>query len=460
MQRLLCSLTFVGTALLGSAASAQTFAVDARMIGMGGAGDDPSIASGMVPSGSGYHVIPLPLSLIQLFRDLDQFNPASDQFNPVRAVESAASPFHLRAGRGSGVERPEYRLVSDLVNGRVSRDLSTYRGFTLPTTTAVEGLASGAFGKTFRFAKQPTGAFQGVYVGAGPYLALGTSLDVDPRLSDVFSSSAPRYFPDTAFDIHQEAAVQLAMSTIIGYRARLALPGAAPPASAPPTGAGPERPSRDGIYVAANYRHLTGFRYLEPTTTIRLDTDARGLVATSSSAPPLVVETLQATSGSGRAVDLGVQVVRGPVEVGVGVNGLGNRIRWTGLSRTRYALSSLTDDVELTEEDLPMPGTDVTVTLPVVTSANMRVNAGAWSLSAMGMQGYNGATVRGGVERRIGFLALRGGAQYQRGNWNPTYGFGIGRRVALDVAFFGTRANLQRARETAVAVSMRITPAR
>ncbi len=458
MQRLLCSLTFVGAVLLGSAASAQTFAVDARMIGMGGSGDDPGIASGMVPSGPGYHVIPLPLSLIQLFRDIGQFNPASDQFNPVRAIESAASPFHLTAGRGSGVDRPEYRLVSDLVNGRVSRDLSTYRGFTLPTTTAVEGLASGAFGKTFKFAEQPTGAFQGVYVGAGPYLALGTSLDVDPRLSDVFSSSAPRYFPDTAFDIHQEAAVQLAMSTIVGYRARLALPGSATAATAP-AGTDPEPPSRDGIYVAANYRHLKGFRYLEPTTTIRLDTDARGLVAPSAAAPPLVVETLQATSGSGRAVDIGVQVVRGPVEFGVGVNGLGNRIRWTGLSRTRYALSSLTDDVELTEESLPTSGTEVTVTLPVVTSANMHVDAGAWSLSAMGVQGYNGTTVRGGVERRVGFLALRGGAQYLRGNWNPTYGFGIGRRVALDVAFFGTRANLQRARETAVAVSMRISPA-
>jgi hypothetical protein len=71
-------------------------------------------------------------------------------------------------------------------------------------------------------------------------------------------------------------------------------------------------------------------------------------------------------------------------------------------------------------------------------------------------QGYNGGSSFGGVERQVGRLWLRGGGKYTRGKWDPTYGFGVGNKVALDVAFYGSHLNLEGKRQTTMAVSVRI----
>jgi hypothetical protein len=96
------------------------------------------------------------------------------------------------------------------------------------------------------------------------------------------------------------------------------------------------------------------------------------------------------------------------------------------------------------------------VTLPVVTSADLGFDAGDWAFSTNVMHGFNGNSFHGGLERRFSLFALRGGARYSRQQWDPTGGFGIGRKVALDVGFYGTHANLENKREMAVAVSLRI----
>jgi hypothetical protein len=70
--------------------------------------------------------------------------------------------------------------------------------------------------------------------------------------------------------------------------------------------------------------------------------------------------------------------------------------------------------------------------------------------------GFNGNTVNGGAERWFGVLAARGGARYSRGFWDPVAGVGIGRRVGIDVGFFGSHANLQEKQEFSMAVSVRI----
>jgi len=52
---------------------------------------------------------------------------------------------------------------------------------------------------------------------------------------------------------------------------------------------------------------------------------------------------------------------------------------------------------------------------------------------------------------------LRGGARYSFSQWNPTagVGFDLSRRVSMDVAAYGTSANIERTRHTAIAVSLR-----
>ena len=448
IQRFLCVLIVLSFMACGSTASAQTYSADARKVGMGGVGDNSNIAAGMVEPAQPYTVIVLPLGLIQVLQNLDQFNPTDDKFDPARAIESASSPLHYTTGRGStGAEHPEVRFITGLVNGELNRDLSTYRGFQLPETLAAQGLASGGFGKTIKFAQHSNGAFQGIYIGAGPYFSFDTTLGVDPKLTDILGSETAKYFPNSTFQILDGSAVQLAMSITFGYRARLAFPGGSA------SGGGP---SRDGVYVAFNYRYLKGFKYLQPDVAVRFDTDAQGFVSINPATTPLNINDLEASSGSGRAVDVGIEVVRDRWEAGVGFNGIGNQIDWTDLTLKRFTLRSLTQGGDFVEQMLPAPLTSLTVKLPVVTSGNFGFNAGDWALSTNVMHGFNGNSFHGGLERRLGPFALRGGARYSRQRWDPTYGFGFGRKIAVDVGIFGTHANLQDKRETAIAVSLRI----
>lgn len=328
------------------------------------------------------------------------------------------------------------------MNGELNRDLSTYRGFRFPETLSAEGLASGLFGKTIKFFKQSNGGFHGIYIGAGPYLSFDTTLGVDPKLIQILNSEAATYFPNNTFRIQDGSAVQLAMSIALGYRGKLALPG--------------DSDARDGLYLAMNYRYLKSFKYLQPDVTVRFDTDAQDLLATNPATKPISIIDLEASSGTGRALDVGVEVVRGHFAAGVGVNGIGNQIDWTDLVLKRFTLTSLVQGSEFVEEEIPTPLTNLTVKLPVVTSGNFGFDAAGWGVSTVATHGFNGNSFHGGLERRLGLFAVRGGARYSRDRWDPTYGFGVGRKIALDVGIFNTHANLQDKRQTSIAVSIRI----
>ena len=114
------------------------------------------------------------------------------------------------------------------------------------------------------------------------------------------------------------------------------------------------------------------------------------------------------------------------------------------------------DVSRIVEQSLPVSATEVTVELPVVTSGNVGFDYADWAFAANAQHGFNGNSFHGGVERRLGVFAVRGGARYSRDRWDPTYGIGVGRRVAVDVAIFSTHATLQDKRNTALAVSIRI----
>ena len=232
------------------------------------------------------------------------------------------------------------------------------------------------------------------------------------------------------------------MSVVVGYRSRLEIPG--------------WTSRRDGVYLAANYRYLRGFKYLQPDTTIRFDTDGAGLVTLNPATTPFVVNDLEADKGTGRAVDIGVQIVRGPWEGGFGVNGIGNRIEWTELTQKRYTLNSLLTGGDFVEQTIATLAGDVTVELPIVTSGNVGYDGDGYAFKASVVKGFNGKSFHGGAEKTLGPLAVRAGARYSRDHWDPTWGFGIGRRVGLDVGFYGTHWNLEEKRQISMAVSLRI----
>ena len=175
---------------------------------------------------------------------------------------------------------------------------------------------------------------------------------------------------------------------------------------------------------------------------------------TSISARACRIRILRHTSsqGSGFAIDMGVSGVIDRWEVGIGINGIANRMDWTGVERTDYVLDRLLFGGDFV--DLPTTSTgNARVELPVDIRANGAYNAGVWTGIVEYGHGYNGTSVRAGYEHRFNRLQLRGGGRYINDRWEPTggVGFNLSQGFGVDVAAFGTSANLERKRHVAIA---------
>jgi hypothetical protein len=448
------AIVFV-TAFLCCAASAhaQNWSFDARKIALGNAGGADHPASRMIDEERPYRAIVLPFGLIQVLRNPNVFNPDSDEFDIVRSVEYAASPFHYIIGRDSGTSETGRRLSVDIRNATLSRDLNTYRGFAPRQQPTSEGLTHTTYGLTIPVVRMPGGGFHGIYVGAGPYLSMRTSANIDQQLIDILASDVDVYLPNSSFRIGLDFRNQMAAAFTGGYRGRYPLAGVSG--------------ERDGVYVALDYNFLLGFRYEDYGTALALHTDSQGLLVAqpfAGSLPlrPLLVESGlnfrrdHSNSGRGYAIDVGAGIVADRVELGFGVKGLANRIAWTGVERTTRLGPDLFFGRELiSPPDVPVA--DVTVELPRDYRAYAGFRAGGGMFVGDVGRGFEGTSVHGGYEHNFGAIDLRGGALYSRERWQPTGGIGLnlGPRVSLDLAMFGTSANVERTRKAAIAVSLR-----
>jgi hypothetical protein len=436
---------FVIVLCLAPSAQAQNWSFDARKIALGDAGGADHPASRMIDEERPYKAIVLPFGLIQVLRDHHVFDPRSPQFDIVRSIEYAAAPLHHVIGRNSGTSETGRRLSVDIRNATLSRDLNAYRGFAPRQQPAAEGLTHTSYGATLPIVRLPGGGFHGVYVGAGPYFSMRTAADIDPDLIDILASDVDVYRPNDRFNIAIFSRDQMAAALTGGYRGRYTVPAL--------TG------ERDGIYVGLDYNVLLGFRYEDFDTVLRLDTDSQGLLTFNPSAGlPLVFERDHASRGRGRAIDVGVGLVADRVEVGFGVKGIANRLTWTGVERTTHSLASLfTGGAFVESPDVPVA--DATVELPrdYRAYAGYRIAPGMF-VADFG-RGFQGTSFHGGYEHHLGAIDLRGGALYARETWQPTGGIGLtmGPRVSLDVAMYGTSANVERQRKAAIAVSLRFT---
>src|SRR4030095_7269768 len=171
---LIIVLTLVSSAL-PQVGFAQGFNLDARRIGLGGAGYTNNMASKVIAEHQPYRVIPLPLGIFQLLDNRKFFDPNDPEFDPARAIEYAGNPLHFTLDRNS--DSAGHEFVNDLVNARFSRDLNAYRGFSPSPEIKAGGLFSPSWGKTIRVSGDAAaGKSHGIYVGVGPYVSLGTAL--------------------------------------------------------------------------------------------------------------------------------------------------------------------------------------------------------------------------------------------------------------------------------------------
>jgi hypothetical protein len=441
---LLVSVLTAGPAL------AQNWSFDARNIAMGGVGSTSNVAVDMVDEQRPYRPLVLPFGLLfQVLPNLPKLNPSSDDFDLIRTIEYAASPIHYILGRDSTATADVF--ITDLTNGELNRDLNVYRGFSPATSTFAEGLASPNWGYTFKVKKSDDGAFQGIYVGAGPYFSMKTDAEIDPALAAIFASPTPVYVPNTSFFMSNDTVGQFAIAITGGYRGRFALPG-----GARTTSGGPYQ-ALQGLYVGANYHFLRGVGYQNFEADARLDTNAQGLLFVNlTKGAPVTLVRRSASDGTGFAIDMGVAAVVNRWEAGFGVNGIGNRIDWTGVERTNYVLDSLFAGGEFVDGPT-VPVGDERVELPVDVRANGAYNADHWTgLTEFG-HGYNGTSFRAGFEERIDRYQLRAGSRYIKERWEVTGGAGVNLtpHFGIDVGLFSTSANLERQRHLAIGVSLR-----
>ena len=425
-------------------AVAQNWSFDARKIALGDASGADHPASRMIDEVREYRGIVLPFGLFQVVSNWQVFDPTSDEFDIVRSVEYAAAPLHYVVGRDSSESDSGRRLSVDIRNATLSRDLNSYRGFVPAQQPVAEGLLHTTYGFTIPVARGGSGAFHGVYVGAGPYFSMRAALGIDQQLIDLLASETDVYRPNAHFGLGIDSRNQLALAVTGGYRGRYAI-------------ATTSTRERDGLYVALDYNFLHGFRYEDFDSSVSLDTDGQGLLTIDPfGEAPVVLGRDHSSSGRGYAVDAGVGVVLDRVEVGFGVKGLVNQMEWNDVERTVHVLGNLFQGGDFLETPA-LPIADVTVTLPrdVHAYAGYRTDTGLF-IGDFG-RGFQGTSFHGGYEHRFGAIDLRGGGLYSRDVWQPTGGVGLnmGDRVSLDLAAYGTSANVERKRRMAIAVSLR-----
>jgi hypothetical protein len=408
---------------------------------MGGTADNENLGSRMIADQQQYRSIVVPLGLIQVIRDRRYFHPDDDAFNPILALEDMANPLHLTTRRGSATGN----FVTDLVNARFSRDLNRYRGFVVAKEVEAQGLASPSYGHVFRFRTDTDGNFDGVYVGAGPYISAKTVFNVDDQLRQLLASSQDVVLRNATLGLFDQSSGQAAAAITFGYRRRMPLPGQS------------SSSSRQGLYVAGDYHYLRGFRYDAADLQIRFDTDSAGLLTLTPNTTPISAAHSFSNKGNGFAVDLGVGAVVDRWQFGFGVNGIANRINWDNPQFEQITLNSLFTGSDFVRQPQPSSLSTIRVELPVETNGNVGYNGDSWSTLVQAGHGFQGNTFHAGVEKRVMFLAFRGGTRYSRDRWHPAagLGFNLTKAFGIDVAAFDTTANVQQERRVSYAVSLR-----
>ena len=427
--------------LFASSARAQSPIADARTLALGGLGIAESLFPGELTTEGNERTFIIPLGLLQMIGDYKALRSSSPEYDPFRALQYAANPLHFRTG---GVQsRPNISLVQDLRHGALNPDLTAYRGF-VPASGSAVGLIAPKFGRTIPLRSR--GVFEhGVFVGGGPHLAMGSTLNVDPKLTAMFAGEATTAAPGETLKVSDRLQGQLAGAFTVGYR------------TAFPVGAAGYRAS-----IAADVNYLVGAHYEDVGLHLGLQADTRGMVISrgADGESPFVVDRRSSWLGRGRALDLGVGIEMGQWEFGLRGDNLLSHITWRSPSDRIYTLntSAASPDTMFTVGVLP-PSQDIRVE----GESDYRGSVGFRAPSRLYLRAeaerLAGVTyLRTGIEVRASRVQLRGALTRGRRRLQPSAGISLsaGRGRWVDLAAFTTSSSFLPERRLAVAASVRL----
>ena len=428
-------------------AAAQAWNIDARSVGMGGIGGDQNLFAQTVARERGDRSIVLPLGLIQLLRDRSVFRSDSADFDPARAVEYAANPLHLQFGRSRSTASASF--VHDIRNASLQPDFSAYQGFA-PASMTARGVIAPKYGPTIWLHEGESGTRHGLFVGAGPHLALRTRLATDPRLALALDTGGESSVGTQRLSMNNTSTAQLASAFTAGYRGRFARSSGAEPGSRPDTAA----------FVLVNMNYLHGIRYEDVDLALQLQTNVDGRLVSDTDVAPLAFTRHTSSNGRGMSVDIGLGLTVHGFELGFSGNNLGNRIDWRTPTARPYAMRSLFSGDPEIERGTPL----LEPTLRVVSPADYRGNIGfrsrMLSVQTEFARVSERTAVSGGLEFQVNRFQFRGATSLANRDWNPTAGLSVAvsHRLWLDLAGFTTTTNVERDRRYALATSLRWAP--
>lgn len=430
----------LGVVLLHTrSASAQTWNIDARVVGLGGLGGEQNIFTSGLADARGEHSFALPFGLLRLLQERQRFDPRSTGFNPLELLAFTANPMHVPVAGGTSAAASLF--ASDVRNGTVSRDLNAYRGFT-PQAFEAARLIAPRWGHTFTIGSRRPDArvSHHVYVGAGPNLALRTALAMNGPFTDLLYATGPRYERNSRLTLANQTTGQIALAITGGYRGAYRLAGDME------------------LHVMLNLNGLRGLRYEGADVALAFQTDASGLVGSSTAAAPLSILRRTSTHGAGRSADAGIGFVRGRWEAGISGQNIANRMTWRDAARRTYTMTNVTGRSAQFTITAPIPLGAFTDALPEAYRANLGYRSGRTSLQAEAGREGNRKALRAGAEYSFARLAVRGAASWLNDAWQPSAGLSLplGRGLWADAAFFSTTANIERRRQYTLATSLRL----
>jgi len=431
-----------------SSALAQNYSFDARRIGLGGAGGTPNVASKLVEQQRRYKSVLIPVGMVKMLSNVHVFYPNREDFDFSRAVEFGSSPFHFAFGRSEDITAGSF--FRDLIHAQLNSDLNTYREprdpNDSPMVTTADGLLDVTWGKEFTL-RETEHSFQRIYVGAGPYYGSRAYADFDADLEQVLSSSGNRYIPFATMRVGGGETSQLALDITGAYRARFPIFGEDGPGA-----------RRDGMYIAANYHHLQGFRLDRFQANLRLETDTNGLLVPDPPTTPFALGWDASGHGVGLSLDFGVSFVINRWDFGAGVTGLANRINWSDILHRELSLVNLRNGVDFLYVKLPRSSDSLHVEMPVTYTADFAYHRDTWSNYTEYSNGLGGVNFRSGVEYTgLKRIELRGAGRYSQGSWYPAAGVGVNltRSFGVDAGFYGTKTFLETEPHVGMALSFR-----
>jgi len=427
------------------------FSFDARRIGMGGVSlsrdgnarrYNPAyraVKNKNKISGNPKFSIPVPLGLIQFFKDHPigqlrhdpMFTPESTAFNPVALMDVIFNPpiFYEVRKAPTPINDVEFTIGRNqlIVDLGASKVLVPEQDFGLGTTSR---LLDAGFG------------FAGFHVGVMGFLQYDVAFTLDSTLRSFLTSDSSAR-PNTPYFLNTDGTAQAGFAPTLSYAGRLL------------RGAGGDD-TDDGFYLGGALHYYMGATYARAVGPAGFTTGNPVLASTPS---PLLNGNLYTSNkpfGHGVGGDVGLVWISGPFEVGLGANDIGAKLTWDHTKIQRFvfdtALNKILDSVVVAD-------TTSKTTLPITYLANAALHMGTGTIVGGDVVNTGrGTIIHVGVEQRTGPFALRGGVSRDQRR-KMQFGFGGGLKfgsIGLDVGFWTHSNSLSTQRAITMATSITV----